>query len=404
MFEISILQETLIAVLNYIEPTVGKNSQNLGDDCISMESTDTGSCIFYTTNMIESTIIESACSNATKQAMAPYVNFKKFKGIISTIPAKEYIIIKEGVNELLISFQMRKVPIKLVGNNNGMLPRPTIIDNLPNDMVDVPIAFFNQAVTNASTIIQESNTTQTMNCVRFTIGNPDITAEAIDMNSKRTFMVTEKSGTVSSPISFLIEANKMQKSLKLFEDFVDIEIGKDNSMILLKGNNRAVYYNQKQKVASADIMNVFYCLRQIVGVYPNVAQYYTTAYYPTEFITVNKKDLLNSISRIKAIGDDTSFHTGISIKADKKEFTTSFTSQYGSIEDPIDVVNAIKSSFNMIFNHKQLEDIIKTIDTEDVDIGQMQGAQGNFFIKPNPSSNITGMFSILSMASQQQTP
>ena len=82
MFEVVILQETLKTVLDYLSPTVGKNSQNLGDDCISLESTDTGSCILYTTNTFESTAIEVICSNSTQAATAPYVNFKRFKGII----------------------------------------------------------------------------------------------------------------------------------------------------------------------------------------------------------------------------------------------------------------------------------------------------------------------------------
>lgn len=108
MFEVVILQETLKVALDYLAPTVGKNAQNLGDDCISLQSTDTGSCILYTTNTYESTVIEVICSNSTQSATAPYVNFKRFKGIIESIPSTEYITIKEGVNQLLISFSMRK--------------------------------------------------------------------------------------------------------------------------------------------------------------------------------------------------------------------------------------------------------------------------------------------------------
>ncbi len=45
MFEVVILQETLKTVLDYLSSSVGNNSQGLGDDRISLESTVTGSCI-----------------------------------------------------------------------------------------------------------------------------------------------------------------------------------------------------------------------------------------------------------------------------------------------------------------------------------------------------------------------
>lgn len=405
MFEITILQETLMVVLNYLDPTVGKNTNNLGDDCISMEATDNGSCVFYTTNTNESTIIEAVCSNATKAAQSPYVNFKRLKGIISTIASTEYITIKEGVNELFISFAMRKTPIRLSANVNGMITKPSIISNIPIDMVDIPISFFSNAITKANSIIQDSDTVQIMNCIKLTVGNPDVTAEAIDVNSKRTFMISEKFGTSAVPKAFLIEASKMSKSLKLFEDFSDIEIGSDNATILIKGNNRPALYNRKHRNASNDIISIMYCIRQLSGIFPNVSQYYGPTYFPSEFITVNKSDIINSISRIKAIGDDTSFHTGIQIKVDRNEFNVKFNSQYGDLEDPVDVYNSISGSFGMIFNHKQLEEILKSIDSDYVDIGMMNGTTTSFIIKGastgSSTYNGTDVFSMLSMAGQQ---
>lgn len=409
MFEVVILQETLKTILDYLSPTVGKNAQNLGDDCISLESTDTGSCILYTTNTLESTAIEVICSNSTKAATAPFVNFKRFKGIIESIPSTEYVTLKEGVNELLISFSMRKTPIKLVANNNGMVPKPAIIDNLPVQMVDFPVDFFSQVVTKAASIINDSPTVQLMNCIKLTVGNPNVSAEAIDINSKRTFMMTDTFGTCTKPETFLIEASKMAKSLKLFEDFTDFEIGHDNSFTVIKGGNRPALYNRKHQTASNDITGVWYVLRQLNGTFPNVAQYYTPSYQPTEFITVNKTDILNSIARIKALGDDTSFSTGIAIKADKNEFTVSFNSQYGQLDDQIDVFTGIQSSFGMVFNHRELEDILKNIPADYVDIGLMNGSTSNFIIKGSSAQSTpyagTDKFTMISKVNhQQQTP
>lgn len=409
MFEVVILQETLKTVLDYLSPTVGKNSQNLGDDCISLEATDTGSCILYTTNTFESTVIEVTCSNSTQAATAPYVNFKRFKGIIESIPSSEYITIKEGVNQLLISFSMRKTPVVLNANNCGMIPKPQIINSLPQ-MIDFPVDFFNKIVTKATTIINDSPTVQIMNCIQITVENPSVTAEAIDVNSKRTFFMSDNFGTCSSKVQFLIEASKMAKSLKLFEDFTDFEIGHDNSFTVIKGGNRPAVHNRKHQNASNDILEVYYVLRQLSGMFPNVAQYYTATYQPTEYITVNKADIINSITRIKAIGDDTSLQSGISIRADKNEFNITFNSQHGQLSDPIDILNGIQGTFNMVFNHKEFEEIIKNIQADYIDIGLMNGTNCNFLIKGHSTTNgaytETDKFTMLSKAigNQQNTP
>lgn len=410
MFEIVILQETLKTVLDYLSPTVGKNSQNLGDDCISLESTDTGSCILYTTNTLESTVIEVICSNSTKAATAPFVNFKRFKGIIDSIPSNEYITIKEAPaqNQLLITFSMRKTPIVINASNNGMIQKPIIVDALPSQMIDFPVEFFNQIVTKSASIINDSPTVQIMNCIKITVSNPEVTAEAIDVNSKRTFMMTDTFGLCRTPETFLIEASKMVKSLKLLEDFSDFEIGHDSSFIIIKGGNRPAIYNRKHQAISNDIINVSYVLRQLSGTFPNVAQYYSATYQPTEYITINKSDVINSITRIKALGDDVSLQRGISIKADKNEFSVSFNSQYGQLDDPIDVLNGIKGSFGMVFNHKEFEEILKNIPADYIDIGLMTGSTSNFIIKGNSTANGaytgTDKFTMISKATQQQTP
>lgn len=395
MFEVVILQSTLKTALDYLAPTVGKNSQNLGDDCISLEATDVGSCILYTTNTIESSILEVVCSNATKAATAPYVNFKRFKGIIDSIPSNEYVTIKEGVNQLLISFSMRKTPIIINADSNGMIAKPAIISSLPTDMSEIPVSFFNSIITKANSIIREGATAQIMNCVKLTIGNPLVTAEAIDVTSKRTFMMTDNFGVSNTPQTFLIETSKMAKSLKLLEYYTSFEIGSDKAFIVIRGT--------KPINSGGNIIDSYYVLRRLSGAFPNVSQYYGAQYAPAEYITVNKNDILNSIARIKAIGDDTSFGTGISIKADKSEFGVSFNSQYGQLDDPVDVYNGIKGSFSMVFNHKEFEEVLKNITTDYVDIGLMTGTTSNFIIKPSGSSYTgTDKFTMISRATQQQ--
>ena len=58
MFDITIEQKTLAKALEYLEPTVGKGGNNLGENCISMKTTGNGSIEMYTTNSIEFTKLE----------------------------------------------------------------------------------------------------------------------------------------------------------------------------------------------------------------------------------------------------------------------------------------------------------------------------------------------------------
>lgn len=399
MFEVVILQDTLKTALEYLSPTVGKNSGNLGDDCISLEATNVGSCILYTTNTIESTLIELICSNATQPAKAPYVNFKRFKGIIDSIPSGDYVTIKEGINQLLISYSMKK-PIVINANTSGMILPPPIIDNPPVQMTDVSTTFLRTVVNNAASIINDSPVQQILNCVKVSTDNSSITAEAIDVKSKRTFFMSEVfGGGMGTPETFLIEASKMNKSLKLFQGYTDVEIGQDNSSILITSGNNKNHIGV--------IENFWYVLRKFNGAFPNVSQYYTPQYEPTEYVTLDKNDIIRTIARIKALGDETSFGTGITITADKNEFKLSFNSAHGQLEESIDVIKGINGSFNMKFNHEEFENILKNIPSDYVDIGLMQQTNGNFIIKGASSNGVysgTDKYTMLSKAMPVNTP
>lgn len=406
MFNIQILQSTLMTVLNYLEPTVGKNAMNMGDDCICMESTDTGTCKFFTSDTIEFAQLEAICANSTTQNKAPYVNFKRLKGIISTIPATEYITITDsGTNELLINWAMKKTPIKLIGNLNGMVALPAVFSSEPAVMNDLPYQFLKDAATKASNIIQESVSNTLMNCIKLHVDNPDVTVEAIDVNSKRTFFMSEKIGNAITPQVYHLEASKLSKALKMFEDYQDIELGIDNNMTLIKSSSP-----KPSGCKTADIIDTMYAIRNLTGVFPAVSQYYSSTYLPAEYITVNKTDLLNSIGRIKAVVDNSlTVPPSITIKVDKGEFNLNYVSTYGEIDDMVDTDNSITTPFGASFNYKNLEEIIKNIPSDFIDIGVMQKTSANFIIKGSNTSNNTytegDMYSILSVNTPaKQTP
>lgn len=374
MFEITILQSSLMAALEYLTPTVGNNNFNLGDDNISLESNNNGSCVLYTTNTIETTEVEVICSNIASVGKAPNVNFKRFKGIIASISKNEYITIKEGTNELLISFSANKKPVIIKESNVQMVAKQGIFTNMPAQMTELPVEFFRQVITKANSIIHYDTKTPITNCVNIVIDNPIITATAIDASSKRTFMMTSDKGLCSTPVTFMVEAAKMVKSLKLLEEYEEFEIGADNNSIIISGLTKVKYPKYD------DIVSVKYCTRQLTGSFPDVMKFYKAPYIPMEYITINKEDVLNTISRIKALGEENSFNNGITITANQDEFAISFASLYGELNDKIDVYKGIQGSFNALFTHTELEDILKSIPSEYVDIGVMNGTTSNFVI------------------------
>ena len=100
MFDISIEQPVLMKALEYLEPTVGKNTKGLGDNCVSMRTTGNGSIEMYTMNTIECTCLEAIVSmggNTVDQS--PLMDFKRLKAIVSTIPSNEIISMKASVND-----------------------------------------------------------------------------------------------------------------------------------------------------------------------------------------------------------------------------------------------------------------------------------------------------------------
>lgn len=401
MFNVTIEQCALMKALEYLEPTVGKNSTGVGDNCLSMESTTAGSILMYTTNTIEFTEVEViATTNTNGTFLAPYVDFKRFKGIIATVPPSEYITLEQSVNDLLITFSLRSKPIRLVGCTNGMLPMPSF--NAPTEMVTLTKNFVKNTIDKASLIITDSQMASLYNCVKFSTDDINVTAEAIDINSKRTYVSKFTGGAHKNPKKdILIEAPKFKKSLKIFEDYNEIEMLMDSNIIMLSGGDPVSQYRKKSK---GNISEVNYYVRQLSGAFPNVSSYFTNM--PNDFITISREDLLNSISRVKAIGDEASFKTGVAISANKSNFEVRFSSSYGDIVDPVDVSTGTNTPFNAIFKHDTLEDLIKALsDSSYLDIALMPKTQGNFIIRngsgsgsSTTNSTTNDMFSLSSMA------
>lgn len=390
MFSVSIEQSTLMKALEYLEPTVGKNSTGQGDNCIGMRTTGNGSMEMYTTNTLEFTKLEAIVAmGGSTQEVAPHVDFKRFKTIISSIPSYEIVSLEANVNDLLINFSLKKTPLKLVGCTTGMMSLPNVTAASP---VTIPIASVKTATDNVCSIITNNANTPIYDCMRIYTNNIDIEVTAIDVTGKRTFVQLD-TGTTNNPTQeILLEAHKFKKSLKLFEDYRELEFYMTQNMVLVAGADIMPTYYQKTK---GMIDNVCYYARRLSGAFPtNIRANFKQL--PTEFAEIGREELLNCFTRVKAIEDQTSGGL-IGFEANKGNVVVTLNSAYGNIEDSIATENSIVKTFKTVFKYDNLSDIMKVMDSDTFKIGVMPNHPNSYVIKSKGSNGSAVMFTVSGM-------
>ena len=383
MFNISIEQKVLMKALEYLEPTVGKNASGLGDNCIAMKTTGNGSVEMYTTNTLEFTKLEAIVAvggvGTNSIDTAPYVDFKRFKSIIASIPANEVVSLEANVNDLLINFALKKVPIRLVGCTNGMIPLPT--NQFPaSTQITVPKSVVKTAIDNVSSIIIDSTAAPIYNCMRIYTVNTNVEFTALDMTGKRTFCWNTQATNNNPTTDILVEVSKLKKSIKIFEDFNELEFNMDNSVICINGSDMVQYGQKTQGM----ITGISYYARRINGAFPsNIKAAFDPL--PSEFAEINMEELKGSLARVKAIEDQT---TGgqISFEVSGNTCTITLNSGYGNIEDDITLDNSVSQSFKTIFKYDHLSDIMKVVGGDILEIGILPNHPANYVIKSKGSS------------------
>lgn len=397
MFDISIEQTVLIKALEYLEATVGKNATGLGDNCIAMKTTGNGSLEMYTTNTVEFTKLEAIVAvGGNTQETAPYVDFKRFKSIISSIPSNEVVSLKASVNDLLINFALKKTPVKLVGCNNGMIPLPS--NQFPSStMVSVPKIFMADAVNNVCSIITDNDATPIYNCMRIFTTAMEIDVTALDMTGKRTFAQSGVAICNNPQQEILLEASKFKKSLKIFEDYNELEFYMDQGMVCVNGADMVSSYYQKAK---GMINNVSYYSRRLNGAFPpNIKSNFMPM--PDEFSEISKEELLNCFTRIKAIEDQTNGGiVGFEITGSSAIVT--LNSVYGNIEDVITTENTVTKPFKTSFKYGCLNDIMKVINASSFEIGVLPNHPTNYVVKAKGSNTV--MFTVPGITNVSATP
>ena len=394
MFDVTIEQKVLMKALEYLEPTVGKNSNSLGDNCISMRTTGNGSLEMYTTNTIEFTKLEAIVgTGGNTQEQAPLVDFKRFKAIIGSIPQNEHVSLKASVNDLLINFSLKPTPVKLVGCVNGMLPLPST--STATDLLTIPKSLIEEALNCACGIITDSTSAPIYNCVRIATSGINVEVTGLDFSGKRTFVKTGVATNNNPTGSVLVEASKLKKAMKIYEDFYEMEFNMSNSIVAINGTDPVPQWQQKTVGMITDIV---YIARRINGVYPvNIAQNFVPA--PIEFSEINKEEVLNAIARVKAIEDKTVSNDTIQFEVVGNTATISLSSAYGNVEDKIVAENTINSQLTGVFKYAHLSDIMKSINGDTFEFGVLPNHPAHYVIKSKGSNDV--MFTIAGVVGQQ---
>lgn len=396
MFNVSILQSTLAQSLSFLEPTVGKNIANANDDCISMTLKENGILQLFTSNGHESTEVEVQLTTflaVTNPTTSPFINFKRFKAIIGTIPPNEMVTIIEKNSTCIDIVYANKKPISIMGYDNAALISPSIFSSFTGDLQEVDTNVFLNIFNKAKGIINSSNTGTLLGCIKVSfLDNNEIMYEGVDGATKRTLYGKDTYVyPCSTKYSFTYDVNCIEKFVKSIKDmFVTVKVGADGTMNYIE-------HGSVNPANACAINSVKYCAVQINGVYPTVAKYYDTQYAPTEYVVIHKQDIIKELTVLNALADSgNTIPPAITMAAVGNEFRMNYKSQYGQFDDVILMNNPIVTAFGGDFNYKNLEALIKNISEDDVEIGMMQHNSNNYVFR---GLNSKTQYSILCMAS-----
>lgn len=403
MFNITLEAGILLNALNYLEPTVGKASSNTTYNCIFMESTSTGSVILTTTNGTELTKVELIVAIGTQQPeLAPIIDFKRFKNIITSIPESDHVTLKQDPNNTTqLVIQHINKNITLVGNAIGASTNP--VCNGTPIAVSIPVKEMETAINNCASIVKPDAKNGIFNyCMLATDGTKcNFEMTAYDATNVRMVANSGSTSTMNPFINEFIDIHKFKKSLKIFEDFFEVKLSSYTNLNVFTGADpraaaecksggmvvSVTYYTAKPSATNTFPTNISAtCNEKLNGT-----------------ILVGKEELLSSINNVKAIDDDLSQHSA-KIEYGNGTVKVSSTSLYGSVENSFktDNVNSIHQNINAAFKYDLLSDIIRSIPTEDVEIASLPKNPSYFVIKPAQSTN--AIYIVPSIAPQPQQP
>ena len=383
MFKIAIEQPVLNHALECLAGTVGNNSQNLGDDCISVTDNGDGTLSLFTSNGIDFSYIRVLTNQFNAQQgtpeVMPYVNFKRFRDIISTIPETIIVTIESKVNNISIGYGSKK-PINLTGSTNGIIPLPKLAEDMlknTNPGYELPDKSLYSICKAAVSIITDSKMNSITDCINLKFDNGMVISTGVDVPNSRMFHYDLKAST-NAKGNVLVNPNKLLKSSNLFmsKDFsTDVVFYSDNNCTgFIKD-----YAGNKN---TFDIMETMFITHNINGTFPaNIENMFNGI---NEYAEVNMDELMNTLDRAKAIDDGTTASNVAHIEIASDTLKVDKRSQYGTVENSIQLENQINGKISDSFKIASLEQIMKLYKSvtpgTDFYIGEHSTPKGKYYV------------------------
>lgn len=353
MFNIQVARDDLLLALQAVSSTVGDNSQGLGDNCISITDLGNNFIQVYTSNSVEFSSVEIVLTKGStgKSERMPFIEFKRFKTIIESIPKGEYVNIKASTNDIEIDYKTfgnKGKPIKLTGATNGMIPLPTF--TTPTDLLCIDTILIKNSIDKICSITKNDPNNQYSGCFKISTDQYNVDFISIDNKNNRMCLCSGTNTNVNKGDMFL-EADKFKKAFKqLFMEYDDIYMETN-------GNINRIMGNTKISSSSTILYSPTYYTRVLNATFPPVIK--SMFDNVNDFVEIDKDELTASLIRIGAIEDNVIGAGTMELKIHNNVIDIIKTSQYGIVEDSFDTNTESSVSFNEVFKAKPLAEILK---------------------------------------------
>lgn len=407
MFNIQVARDDLLSAIQAVSSTVGDASQGLGDDCISITDLGNNFIRIYTTNSFEFSSVEIVLTkgSASKPERMPFIEFKRFKTIIESIPKGEYVNIKASTNDIEIDYKTfgnKGKPVKLTGATNSMIPLPTFT---PTDSLCIDTKLIKSSIDKICSITKSDPNNLYSGCFKISTDQYDVDFISIDNKNNRMCLCSGTNTNVNKGSMFL-EADKFKKAFKqLFMEYDDINMETNGNLNCIKGNT-------KINSSSTVLYSPTYYARVLNGTFPPVIKSMFDNVH--DFVEIDKDELTASLTRIGAIEDNVIGAGTMELRIHNNVIDIIKTSQYGIVEDSFDTNTESSISFSEVFKAKPLAEILKNFQsTPDVAYGHTSFEIGvgvnsvnntNYYVLKEGSSKDCIDAKFLMIGLGQQTP
>ena len=394
MFSMSIEQASLMKALSYLEFAIGKQTPWL-----MMNTESTGIVQMFTTDNNQFAVLNMITSSGQSQHEdCPILDFKKFKAIVSTIPATEFVDVVDNGNGVDISYGIRR-PTKLNGINAQRPQKVSPIMPSSNE-ITIPVDAMIKISQNASIIVDnDSSATPIFSCMHVSTDQLNVIASAYDATNKRIFCQTVQSALQNPKQQYLLEAQKVLKVAKTVQPFFDtLVVNKDAALIKIEPidikNGQAPWFS-----------SLVYYVRQVVGNYPTtIAKMFKVM--PNEFAEVNCDEVMMTLNKVKAIHENIAgaASTAIDLHLYNDLMEINYSSTYGEVADEIALENQVSFDITAKMNYQKLADIVKGLNSKTIYIGEPNGSPGNYIIRNDLSNANTAMFMVAGLSGVNTAP